>query len=296
MSSKRRGTRRLATQIGVIQAASALEMRDATVTAVADDGTVNIVLGGGLLLGVPCLSSYLNRTVGDVVQVLQVDKRLVVQCKIGDEVDLTDALSIPPETVVQWGTSAPGGSGWVHATDVYVKRNQVFAVYSTGSPDPTPTASTHTTLSASDQGSWRDGRRNHDEDDVIQGAWPTYPHPYSGLWLYGTSIASACSGHTVSSMQFTITRRRGSGGVFGGASMHLYLHGYTTAPSGMPSLYSQWNPGTLEPGEVKHLSLPASWVSALASGSARGIGCKASVGSSYLTYSSGGTLKMNFSS
>jgi hypothetical protein len=219
----------------------------------------------------------------------------VVVGKIGDE------DPIPDEVQVRWGAGTPGGTGWNAdaGASVFAKENIIYVKTAapTPPPPPPPRASIggSATISPSNEGAYRDGGIETSKDHPIQGAWPSYPHPYSGLWIYGTAIASACSGNTVDRMTITMSRLSGSGGIYGGAQMRLYLHGYTSRPTSSPTLSSLWNAGTLTPGSKKTIQLPSSWVSALASGSARGVGCKAGTGSDYLSYGACGVLKIYFS-
>lgn len=275
--------------------ANGVSMLDAVVTAVNDDGTVTLTVMGGTVDSVPCLRSYTPRAEGDVVLVVAQDKRWVVLGAIGDEAN----LGIPDDTTISWGLGAPYGTGWVRESggNVWVRKGQVHVAYAVADPTPDPSvpSSRPVTINPSDRAAYRDGRIERGEPNPIQGAWPSWPHPYSGVWTYGTAIEAACTGQSVDSMKIRLTRAgRGSGGIYGGAQVRLYLHDATSPTGGTPTLYSGWNPGSLLPGQAKTFVLPSSWVTALASGSARGIGCKAGTGNDYLSYGACGALTVTF--
>ncbi|NJP75681.1 hypothetical protein HCJ99_33940, partial [Streptomyces sp. C1-2] len=102
-------------------------------------------------------------------------------------------------------------------------------------PDaPATSAPKSVTISPTDAGSWRRGRPDDYASNPTQGDW-TGAGDRRGAWFYGTKIASACAGKTVRSMTVKFTRRRGTG-INGKVRMRLYLHGYTSAPSGQLNL------------------------------------------------------------
>jgi hypothetical protein len=227
------------------------------------------------------------------VLVAVAERRMVVWGKIG-----AADVATTPETVVRWGDANPAGSGWEvdSGGTIFVRANEVYVKTAAAPVQTPPPATTSSVLiTVSDEAAYRDGAIDTDERFPVQGAWSTYPHPYSGAWSYGTQIAAACAGRSVNSMYIDLSRLSGQGGVYGGARMRLYLHDATALGNRPPTLYSPWSPGTLEPGEVKRdIALPSSYVTALASGSARGVGCSAGVGSEYLHYGDCGDILIKF--
>lgn len=296
------GVRGLVEFLGT-QPNNAVGLRDAVVTGVTASGTVNLDMQGVLVDEVPCLSSYLERAIDDVVAVLVVQGRMLVIGAIG--VERPPVVDIPP-TTIRWGSAAPAGGGWARDAGgtVYARTRELYvrtvAATEPADPDPEtpPEAPTPrpVTIEPTDQAAYRDNRRNTSEGTPIQGAWYSYPHPYTGAWFYGTKIAAACSGKTVSRMDMRICRQgRGGGGVYGGATARLYLHSATSKGSAPPDLNTPWVPTDLSPSEVTWVRMPQSWVNALASGSARGVGCYAGVGEDYLSYGNCGEIKITFS-
>lgn len=55
---------------GLFSTGKAVKTLRASVSACREDGLVNLSYGTAHMFGIPCLSSYTNRTIGDVVQVL----------------------------------------------------------------------------------------------------------------------------------------------------------------------------------------------------------------------------------
>lgn len=276
----------------------------ATVLDVTDDGRVNLMLLGTLVPDVPCTDSYRNRAAGDVVLV-RVGAKPVVLYRLGDDPAETDDARI--EELAQnaaqdmiaisaytWGTGAPAGSGWQTVTTLYTRKDangvgQLYAQFAGAdtSPAETPTRPPKTvTIPPTDSGSWRNGRPDEYASSPAQGDWTGRGNRRGG-WFYGTAISAACSGKTVSSMQVSFTRKRGAGRN-SRVPMHLYLHNHTTAPSGQLNLGDG-------PEELLRLSvgakgtatLPGSWRTALASGSARGLAIYSSGSTDYGAFTDG---------
>lgn len=101
---------------------SSVKSLRATVSAYREDGLVNLAYGTARLYGVPCLATYTNRHVGDVVQVLDLGNNIwVVLGRIGG----TDPqFPLPPKqntayamydmvTKATRGTTDPGAEGHV---------------------------------------------------------------------------------------------------------------------------------------------------------------------------------------
>ncbi|MGW2090371.1 hypothetical protein [Streptomyces sp. NPDC001880] len=281
----------------------------AQVVDVTDTG-VNLDYQGTLLLDVPCPDSYRGRAVGDWVAV-RPGTNPVVLWRLGPDPGGTDAASVRriaedaaadliTVSSYTWGTTPPGGD-YEQVTALWTRKDangtgQLYAQIggSTPSPTPPPTRPPKTvTITPTASGSWRGGRPDDYAANPIQGDW-TGGGNRRGGWFYGTAIAAACAGKTVSSMRVSFTRRAGSG-VNAKRPLHLYLHGYTSPPSGQLTLGDG-------PEELLSLSvggrgtatLPASWRAALASGSARGLAIYASGRTDYMAVT-GGTITIQFS-
>lgn len=288
-----------------------LKQVTAKVVDVTDDGKVNLDLLGTLVPDVPCTDSYRNRAAGDWVAV-QLGARPVVLWRLGDdpaEQDETTIKALAADaaqdliavSAYTWGTGAPAGAGWQTVTTLYTRKdsNGVGQLYAQiggadTSPATTPTRAPKTvTLSATDSGSWRSGRPDEYASSPTQGTWTSRGNR-RGAWFYGTAIAAACSGKTVAKMTVKFTRKRGAGRN-SKVPMHLYLHNHTSAPSGQLNLGSG-------PEELLKLSvgakgtatLPASWRTALAAGSARGLAIYDTGSNDYGAFT-GGQITITFS-
>jgi hypothetical protein len=283
----------------------------AQVVDVTETG-VNVDYRGALLLDVPCVDSYRNRKAGDWVA-LRPGSRPVVMWRLGDdpgEVDEARVQALAKEVALDeqviraatWGTAAPSGTGWQGPVTLYMRKNsegkvEVYgqlASVSDPSPDaPATRAPKPVTLTPTAYGTWRGGRPDDYADYPTQGDW-TGRGDRRGGWFYGSAIASACSGKTVVSMTVKFTRRAGSG-YNSKRPLHLYLHDYTSPPSGSLTLGD--GPEdllSLSVGATGTATLPASWRSALASGSARGLAIYASGSRDYMSVQ-GGQLTITFS-
>jgi hypothetical protein len=268
----------------------------AQVVDLTDDGGVNIMLAGALLLDVPCADSYRDRVAGDWVAVRQ-GSQPVVLWRLGAD-PATGAAADQAVSALTWGTAAPG-AGWQSVTQLYVRADasgvgqlyaQLGTVTNPSPPDPGPGSAT---VGANDAGSWRGGSPDTYHSNPTQGDW-TGGGDLRGGWFYGTKIASACSGRTVASMSVTVARRRGSG-VNAKRPVHFYLHNFTAAPGGQLTLGD--GPQeliSLSVGAQGTAALPASWRTALAAGTARGLAIAASGSADYASFT-GGTIKITFS-
>lgn len=288
-----------------------LQTRSAQVDDVTDRG-VNLRIGEELLLDVPCADSYRNRAAGDWVAVTR-SARPVVVWRLGEdpgveteaevrEIALDAAADVQVVRAVTWGTAAPTGPGWQAGTTVHARKTtegkvELYIQLASVS-DPSPTvpagrAPSPVTVTPNDSGAWRGGRPDETRDRPYQGDY-TGRGNLRGGWFYGTKIADACSGKSVSSMAVTLTRARGAG-VNSKRPAHLYLHSYTTAPSGQLNLGD--GPQSLlrlSVGATGTATLPAAWRTALASGTARGLAVYASGSTDYSAWT-GGTIRIMFS-
>ncbi|APY88166.1 hypothetical protein DCW30_05920 [Streptomyces alfalfae] len=282
------------------------------VVDVTDEGGVNIMYQGALLLDVACSTAYRGRQAGDLVHVRPGVKPLVLYA-VGDDPgaatdssvrDIAREIAVDEDavTAATWGTGGPSGSGWQTVNTLYVRKDadgkaqlymQLSSISDTSPVDP-GRAPKSKVISPTDSGSWRGGRPDEYASAPTQGDWTGRGNRRGG-WFYGTAIAAACMGRTVSGMKVSFTRKRGSG-VNGKVPMNLYLHSHTAPPSGQLNLGSGPEDGLLRlsVGAKGTASLPASWRSALASGSARGLAIYASGRSEYASFT-GGKITISFS-
>jgi hypothetical protein len=302
-----------AEQLGLALRASpqpGLQTVSAQVVDVTDTG-VNLQYQGALLLNVRCADSYRGRQPGDWVAV-RPGTVPVVLWRLGDDSSGTDqaamtqiatdvAHDIQVVRAVTWGTADPSGTGWQTTSTLFVRKTpegQVelyaqLASESDGSPTAPPgRPPSPVTVSPTAYGTWRSGAPDDYADYPTQGDW-TGRGDRRGGWFYGSAIAAACSGRNVASMHIAFTRRTGSG-VNNKRPMHLYLHNYTAPPSGQLSLGDgPQDLLSLSVGGRGTAVLPASWRSALASGSARGVAVYASGRTDYAAFS-GGAITITF--
>ncbi|MFF9568508.1 hypothetical protein [Streptomyces sp. NPDC014685] len=279
----------------------------ARVVDVTDTG-VNLDYQGALLLDVPCPDSYRGRRPGDWVAV-RTGAKPVVMWRLGadpggaDEKTVREvALDAQVVRAVTWGTPAPSGAGWQQVQTLYVRqvadgKIELYGQMSTvtePSPGPPPSASPRpVTLSPTSSGAWRGGRPDETRDMPYQGDY-TGRGDLRGAWFYGTSIAAACAGKSVASMKVQFTRARGAG-ANARRPLHLYLHAYTSPPAGQLNLGNGSDDLlSLSVGAQGTATLPASWRSQLASGTARGLAIYASGSRDYMGVS-GGRLTITFS-
>lgn len=284
----------------------------AQVADVTESGRVNLLLGNGdLITEVACPDSYRSRAAGDWVAV-RMSSRPVVLWRLGDDPGETDdarveelaeqvAYDVQTVRAATYGTGAPPGSGWQQASEVHVRKvdgkvEVYFKVASDADPSPsTPGARAPKalTVSPTDSGSWRGGRPDEYHSNPTQGDW-TGRGNIRGAWFYGSAIQDACSGKTVASMKVAFTRKSGSG-VNAKRPLHLYLHDHSSAPSGQLDLDD--GPEellSLSVGAKGSATLPASWRSQLASGSAKGLAIY-SLGSRDYMSVTGGRITITFS-
>ena len=248
-----------------------------TVNSVREDGTVNLTSGDGVLLGVHCWEAYTDRTPGDKVIVARWRGGMAVLGRMGGDPADTPA---DPGLALSWGTASPPGSGWVTGT-LYVRDGELYVQTASGASTPPPAS-----IDPSGQGAWRDGSRDTGQDPT-QGAWPTYPHPWTGAWFYGSQITTAAAAGTISALKLTLARSASSHGSYSAVTPILYLTAASSPSSTPPSVLG--DPWTGFPalglGSRRTATLPSSWRDALRDGTAKGVVAKAGTGSSYLIFS-----------
>jgi len=282
------------------------------VADITESGRVNLDLGTGeLLLDVACPDSYRDRAAGDWVAV-RMSSKPVVLWRLGDDpAELETArVQAAAEQAFQdlqvvraatYGTGAPAGTGWQAASAVYMRKvdgklELYFQVGDASDPSPgTPAVPTPkpATVSPTSSGSWRGGRPDEYASTPVQGDW-TGRGNRRGAWFYGSAIQTACAGKTVASMRVSFARKSGSG-VNAKRPLHLYLHSHSSPPSGQLNLGD--GPEDLlrlSAGAKGAATLPKTWRTALASGSAKGLAIYASGSSDYMAVT-GGRLTITFS-
>lgn len=263
------------------------------VDSLQESGTVNLRWGEAIINDVAANQAYNPRAEGDVVLVLNHSAGWRVMDKIGGPVE----IELPDPVDLSFGAPAP--AGYTQASTVWVKDGAIYVQTGEGpapGPGDPPKASKPkpVSLDTSSTAAYRSGRR--DGSRVAQGAWPSYPHPYSGIFLYGSRIAAACSGKTVDTMQVRVARTSKYHGVSGKVRPRLGLHDETSAPSKTPKLTNRWDGPGLGMGDSKWITIPSAQAARLASGASRGVGISAGTGkSSYLIATAGsGNLKITF--
>lgn len=267
------------------------------VDSLQENGLVNLRWGEAIINGVAANVSYSPRTEGDVVLVLNHAAGWRVMDKIGGPVQ----VDIPEPVDLEFGTPAPGGN-FVQAAAVWVQDGRLYVQTGEGPPpqpdDPPapPKASKPKpiTLDPSGRAAYRDGRR--DGSRVAQGAWPSFPKAWTGLWLFGTRIQQACAGKTVDTMQIRVARTSKYHGVSGKVRAKMVLHDETSAPKTTPSLSSRWDGPGLGMGDSKWVTIPSAQAARLASGASRGVGISVGTGKSgyMIATDSCGSLKITF--
>lgn len=245
----------------------------AQVVDVTETG-VNVLYQGTLLIDVACADSYRDRKAGDWVAV-RPGARPVVMWRLGPDPAESEAAKVAVSALT-WGTGTPAGPDWQSVTQLFVRadaagQGQLYAqVAAVSTPSPSDPGAGSVTISPTDSGSWRNGRPDSYAEYPMQGDW-TGGGARRGGWFYGTKIADACAGRTVTKMTVSFTRRTGSG-ANAKRPLHLYLHDHTSPPSGQLDLDD--GPEellSLSVGGKGAATLPAAWRAALASGSARGL-------------------------
>ncbi|MFJ4322261.1 hypothetical protein ACIP3A_03945 [Streptomyces tricolor] len=282
------------------------------VADVTASGRVNLQLGdGSLLLEVACPDSYRNRAAGDWVAV-RLSSVPVVLWRLGDDPATTEAADLKKAATeaaqdvqvvraATYGTGTPTGSGWQPATAVFTRKvdgklELYFQVADVSDPSPeTPSVPTPrpVTVSPTDSGSWRNGRPDDYASTPVQGDWTDGGNRRGG-WFYGSRITDACAGKTAAGMTVAFSRRAGAG-VNAKRPLHLYLHSHASPPSGQLTLGDGPNDLLrLSAGAKGTAALPKSWVTALASGAAKGLAIYASGSADYMAVT-GGQITITFS-
>jgi hypothetical protein len=195
-----------------------------------------------------------------------------------------------------WGTCPGGGSGTVFtagdntAGEVINKATVNYGTATATTPPPTvpappPTSTTQWTSTSNDNwstsGYWSG-------DGAKQGNWGYGRR--TGFWWWGTTISTALTGKTISSMRVKVTRAS-TGGNSSAVQIQIRHHNTTAKPSGAPSdtdLSSEYVTVSLTRGQSAWVTLPSSFYSYFKAGTAKGVGIYvASDSSSYYAMMNG---------
>lgn len=264
-----------------------------TVTALRYDGSVNLEWGTTPLTGIPAMRSYSPRQVGDVVLVLRTPAGWRVLGPVGP----ATTPEVAQDSTVTWGQGPPEGSGWQPGTTTYVRDGQLYVDLTAPPTSTSPSAGVRkVTIEPTTTAAYRDGHRDSSKGgQPRQGAWPSYPHPWSGIWCYGTKIADACQGKTVQKMTMRLSRTRAAHGSSSGVRPAFGLHDKTTPSPSLPQLTGRWSGPPLTHGQIiDSYELPDDVASALASGAKRGIGVSAPTGNQYLIFAACGEITIHY--
>lgn len=310
----------------------ALPIMYATVSAVGDDGTVNLAFGTSIIEQVPCSSGYPVRAIGDTVLVMRAPSgnwevmfrssasEAPEFATVGQLEAATDALTedykagdedvrgdIKPVPQITWGTGAPSDPSWRPAAGVYFRdtgsggRDIYFdeAVAAppptTAPPKPTKPPAQTAPKSITIEPSSRGSWRasGQTESDVLQGTWTNLGN-WLGGWFYGDAIEEACQGRSVKSMVLRLARAGGGTGWNRGVPVHLGLHDRKTKGK-PPKSEGPRTPFKLEPNQARNYTLPGAWRDMLASGAMRGFFVTGSGDADYMKFTgSAGRLVINF--
>ncbi|MDN5585943.1 MAG: hypothetical protein L0G69_05190 [Brevibacterium sp.] len=264
------------------------------VDSLQESGTVNLRWGEAIINGVAANVSYSPRAEGDVVLVLNHDAGWRVMDKIGGPVE----VEIPEPIDLAFGDGLPAGD-FVQVNSIFMKDGAIYGLIGEG-PAPGPgdpprkSKPKPVALDPSSRAAYRSGRR--DGSRVAQGSWSSYPHPWSGIWMFGNRIKDACQGKTVDTMQIRVARTGKYHGVSGRVRPKLGLHNETSAPKSTPSLSSRFDGPGLGMGDSKWVTIPSSQAARLASGDAKGVGISTGNGNrNYMICTDGcGSIKITF--
>lgn len=117
----------------------------------------------------------------------------------------------------------------------------------------------------------------------------------TGLWFFGTQFAEL-KGKTIKKVTITIKRQDNNG--YNTAVTHkLWMHNYSTRPSGAPTLNSAWNTTfTLERNQTKTITITDSTVlNAISAGTCKGFGIRHTYSDTYYSVCSGSaTVKITY--
>lgn len=238
--------------------------RSAIVTEVNTDGTLDLRYMGGILLNVPCISTY-TPTTGDVVQVMRRG---------------------PGSLLVIGAVRTTNVAGGTVASDFVISYN-IGVVPTAITGGGTAGSSGTATFMPVSAGSYRrtDG---WSRSDVRQGVYYTSSQLgyYHGGWFYGSGAFNSLKGRTITRVRIYLERQGGAGN-YALMPVHLYAHKNATKPTG--DVYYIGHqlaaPKLAAPGNLI-VDLPTSFGVNLATGYAKGIGVLYNGTTDYMVLSS----------
>lgn len=133
------------------------------------------------------------------------------------------------------------------------------------------TQSSSNTWQANSGGQWAN-QYNKFGTDVIQGKWSN-AGPQRGLWFFGNAVRNTVNGKSIKRIRVRITRKS-SGGYSSAVSAVIRPHAYASKPTSTsaPSFLGASHAVKFKWGETKWVTLPSSFHSFFANGSAYGLG------------------------
>lgn len=106
--------------------------------------------------------------------------------------------------------------------------------------------------------------------DVMQGQWQQWGL-YRGCWFFGSTLSTTLTGKTIKQMRIYI-KRISSGGYSAATPIYIKPHTHATRPGGAPTFLSPLHTVDMAWGEGKWITLPTSFHTVFANGTAKGIG------------------------
>ncbi|WP_226085639.1 phage tail spike protein [Mesobacillus sp. S13] len=187
--------------------------------------------------------------------------------------------------------TAPGGK----TSNTYVEADSTIQgsfTYPSAPAPEAPATETTKTWAASSGDNWSTSGY-WGGDGVKQGNWGYGRR--TGLWLFGSAPSTAVTGKTIKNIRVKITRSS-SGGYSGKVPIFVGYHGYTSKPGSSPTVSGAYHAVSLGYGESAWVTLPASFRTAFANGTAKGIGVYVASDSRsyYAALSAAATLEITY--
>jgi hypothetical protein len=175
------------------------------------------------------------------------------------------------------------GSRWVAVARLYA--SAPASQYNQATPDPKPSSVSGTTVFAPvETRSYRPSGWRDDNTSVYQGDYGGWGN-HKGCAFYGDGPKSL-SGATIT--KAWVQLRRLTGGTYASQTTTLWLVTQSTRPGGAPTLSSSTTGPALAVGTDGTFSVPTSWVTSMAAGTAGGLGLYVAGGTPYTRYAGRG--------
>lgn len=159
---------------------------------------------------------------------------------------------------------------------------------------PAPPETT-TTWDAQSTDSWHEGASVWDNttNDPLQGKYGSAGR-YRGCWFFGSSPSTAVTGKTIKQIRVYLQRTNNSGS---GVSQTAVIrpHGYTSKPAGAPGYLAASHSVGFKWNEAKWVTLPTSFHSLFANGSAKGIMIYTTDDSQYMRFMQAAKIEITYS-